>query len=190
MSDYELKKYDTPTFLEVYPTSTDFVNGYKASPLYLSELDDSTLTVLYALLVAKYGGTPTINRTLDLFKIKLYSVIFKFGPTWYKKLDIQKKLRALTESEILLGATSIYNTAMNPEQAPTTGTLDELTYINNQIVNKYKKNKTQGYAELYTLLREDVTESFLAKFKVCFRSVVAPDWVFVESEEEEEDNDE
>ena len=137
-------KYIHKTLLEVYPVSSDFVDDYKASPLYINELSDTTLGILYCLLVAKYGKNPIANKTEDLFKIKAYSIIFQYGPTWNKKLDLQKKIRGLTDAELMLGTTTIYNQASNPETAPTTDTLDEITYINNQNTQKFKKNKSSS----------------------------------------------
>ena len=181
------KKYISPTFLEIFETSSDMITGYKASPLYINELTDEVLAVVYALVVAKYGENPISNKTVDLFKNKFYSILFKFGPTWYKKLTLQKNLRALTDTELMLGTTTIYNRASNPEQAPSTDTLDELTYINDQNTQKFKKNKSTAYAELYTLLRDDVTDSFINQFRICFRNIVAGDYVYVEEEDEEDE---
>lgn len=177
-----LKKYSTPTFSEVYENSTSFVNGYKSSPLYLSELTDATLGIIYSLLVARYGETPILNQTEDVFKVKVYSIIYQYAPTWQKKLSIQTTLRGLTESELILGTTTIYNRASNPETAPTTETLDELTYINDQNTQKFKKNKSQAYSELYTLLRDDITEDFMRKFRILFRNIVAGDYIWIEEE--------
>ena len=185
------KKYLSPTFLEIFPTSSDFVSGYQSSPLYINELTDANLGVLYSLLVAKYGENPISNASEDLFKNKLYSVIYKYGPTWNKKLDLQKKLRALTDTELMLGTTAIYNRASNPESEPTTSTLEELPYVNDQNTQKFKRNKSQAYAELYTILRDDITETFINQFRYCFRNIVAGDWVWVEEpDEEEEEEDE
>ena len=182
-----IKKYCVPTFLEIFTNSDAFVNGYKASPLYLNELTDAQLVVVYALLSAKYGMNPIANKTEDMFKNKVYSILFKYGPTWNKKLDLQKKLRQLTDTELMLGTTTIYNRASNPEQAPSTDTLDELTYINDQNTQKFKKNKSQAYAELYTILRDDVTDTFLNQFRYCFRNIVAGDYIWVEEENEEDE---
>lgn len=179
------KKYINPTLIEIFANATAFVNGYKASPLYLSELTDAILTIMYNLLVAKYGENPISNQSEDMFKVKMYSIIYKYAPTWNKKLTIQATLRGLTESEILLGTTTIYNNALNPEQEPSTGTLDELPYVNNQNTQKFKRNKSTAYAELYSILRDDVTDTFINRFKVCFRTVVAGDYVWVEEEDEE-----
>ena len=41
------KKYCVPTFLEVFVDSTSFITDYKASPLYINELTDATLGVVY-----------------------------------------------------------------------------------------------------------------------------------------------
>lgn len=180
---YELRKYTTPTFSEIYENATEFVNSYKASPLYLSELTDANLTIIYNLLLARYGETPIYNKTADIFKVKFYSLIYQYAPTWQKKLSIQTTLRGLSESELIVGTTTIYNRASNPETAPTTETLDELTYINDQNTQKFKRNKSQAYSELYQLLRDDITEDFMRRFKILFRNIVAGDYVYVEEEE-------
>jgi hypothetical protein len=78
----------------------------------------------------------------------MFSVIFQYGPTWEKKLDIQEKLRDLTEAEILAGAKAIYNHAFNPETTPSTASLEELNYINDQNITNYKKSKLEAYSIL------------------------------------------
>jgi hypothetical protein len=78
----------------------------------------------------------------------MFSVIFQYGPTWQKRLDIQAKIRGLTDSDILIGSKAIYNTALNPSTAPSTGSLEELTYINSQNTTNYKKSKLEAYAQL------------------------------------------
>ena len=182
-------QYRTVTFGEAFPTSTQFSTEFKASAYYSllgNEFTDTSINLVYYLLLAKYEANPTANQDVSLFKNKLFSIIFKYGPTWQKKLDIQKKLRTLTESDIILGTTTIYNRASNPEQAPTTDTIDELTYINDQNTQKFKRNKTSAYSELYSLLRDNITDAFIDHFKVCFRMIVAFDY-FVPVYEEEED---
>lgn len=182
-----IKKYSSPTFDEVFASSDSFVNGYKASPLYLSELTDANITLIYSLLSSKYGTTPIINKTEEAFKNKLYSVIYQYAPTWSKKLSIQTTLRGLSEADLILGTTTIYNRASNPETTPTTGTLDELTYVNDQNTQKFKRNKSQAWSELYSLLRDDITKAFLDRFRICFRNIVAGDYVLVEEEDEEDE---
>ena len=191
MSNIErfIGQYGTVTFGEAFPTSTQFSTEFKASAYYSllgNEFTDTSIDLVYYLLLAKYEANPTANQDVSLFKNKLFSIIFKYGPTWQKKLDIQKKLRTLTESDIILGTTTIYNRASNPEQAPTTDTIDELTYINDQNTQKFKRNKTSAYSELYSLLRDNITDAFIDHFKVCFRMIVAFDY-FVPVYEEEED---
>lgn len=182
-------QYGTVTFGEAFPTSTQFMTEFKATAYYTllnNEFTDTSINLVYYLLLAKYEANPTANQDVSLFKNKLFSIIFKYGPTWQKKLDIQQKLRTLTESDIILGTTTIYNRASNPEQAPTTDTIDELTYINDQNTQKFKRNKTSAYSELYSLLRDNITDAFIDHFKVCFRMIVAFDY-FVPVYEEEED---
>lgn len=184
------KKYSSPTFIEVFPDLNTFSTSFKGTSYYSlldNEFSDGSIAITYSLLVAKYGNNPIANFSEDMFKNKLFSIIYEYGPTWQSKLFIQKKLRTLTEDEILLGTTTIYNRASNPEQAPTTDTLDELTYINDQNTQKFKKNKSTAYAELYSILQDNISDVYIGKFKVCFRQIVSPDFVFVDEEDEEDE---
>ena len=58
---------------------------------------------------------------------------------------------------------------------PSTGSLDELTYINDQQTSSYKKNKLDAYTQQWDMLETDVTEEFLVKFKKCFKNFVSPE---------------
>lgn len=94
--------------------------------------------------------------------------------------------------------TDVHNHAFNPESAPTTQTTTELGYINEQHVDKFGKTNTMsgsvantsaqtnnlntsdtvtkgildGYAELWGLLVQDVTEEFLSKFSPLFQKAI------------------
>ena len=69
----------------------------------------------------------------------MFSIIYQYGPTWEKRLDIQKSLRGLTEEDIRGGTRQINNHAWNPGTEPSTATLDELTTTNEQTSTKYTK---------------------------------------------------
>ena len=102
------------------------------------------------------------------------SLIFQYGATWQKRLDIQRGLRELSPEELLVGATQINNHAYNPQTAPSTSTLDELSYINEQHATRTKYSKLDGYARLMALLDEDVTGEFLDRFNTLFIKIAAP----------------
>ena len=56
----------------------------------------------YEDIKAKYGNNPIANKDINQFKYKLFSTVFMYGPTWAKRLDIQKILRFFTTiSEII-----------------------------------------------------------------------------------------
>jgi hypothetical protein len=107
------------------------------------------------------------------WKFKIFSVMFQYGPTWEKRLDIQAKLRAISDDDLLKGSKAIFNHAFNPSSTPSTGSLDELTFINDQSTSNYKKSKMDAYMQLWELLDTDVTEEFLAQFKKCFKLFVS-----------------
>lgn len=122
----------------------------------------------------------------------------EYGPTWEKRLDIQKAIRDLsvnyadindpTKPSVFWGSKAIYNAAQNPSTEPSTATLEEITYINQQNTTNYKKSPLDGYAMLLELLDTDVTKEFIDKFKVCFKVFVSPERPLLYVTEEDEDN--
>lgn len=172
----------TKTFTEIYESASDFASDY--STFALGGITDSTLvSKLYYLLYAKYANNFITNIDETQFKYKLFTIIFEYGPTWEKRLDIQTKLRAISDDDLLLGAKAIYNHAYNPSTEPSTQSLTELTYINDQNTTNYKKSKMDAYTQLWNLLATDVTEGFLDRFSVLFKKFISP---FVTIEEDEE----
>lgn len=182
-----IPEYSTVTFTDVWDNVEDFSSDLSNSP-FNDCLTANNVNRLFYLLYARYGNNPIANRDINQWKFKVFSVMFQYGPTWEKRLDIQKKLREIPDDQLILGAKAIYNTALNPSTTPSTGSLDELTYINSQNTTNYKKSKMEAYAQLLDLLQVDVTEEFLVKFKKCFKVFVAPEkpLLYVTDTEDEE----
>ena len=167
-------EYNTLLFTDVWDEVGNFVKDYKASGIPTTISDANAMT-LYYLLYARYGNTPISAMDEYQWKTRVFSIIFQYGPTWEKKLEIQQSVRALTITDLKKGATTIYNKALNPASAPSDQTLDEINYINEQNVSKVQKNDSQAYAEWMSLLEEDVTGYFLRKFDGCFKKIVRPE---------------
>lgn len=194
-----IPQYSTYLFCDIWDNDEDFVTDYKASALYdaytdtsglhlENSLSDTASVQLFWLLYARYGNSPIANRDVNQFKYKIFSVIFQYGPTWEKRLDIQSKLRALSVDDIRAGAFAMYNQAQNPATAPSTDTTDELTYINGQNTTRYTKSPLEGYSILLELLDTDVTEDFLKKFNICFKKFVSSERPLIYVSEEDEDD--
>lgn len=166
--------YRQVKFTDVWQTAESFVSDYKNNGIETT-ISDQTATTLYYLLYSRYGNSVLASSDTNRFKYDVWATIFSYGPTWEKRLEIQEKLRNLTDDDLFTGATQIYNHAYNPGTAPSTNTLDELTAINEQNTSKNKKGKMDAYAMLIALLETDVTESFLDKFKKLFLKVVQPE---------------
>ena len=165
--------YRTRKFADIWPSADAFIQDYQASAIPQKLKVDDART-LYYLLYARYGNSSIANSDENQFKYKIFSTIYIGGATWAKKQEIQDKLRAMTEDEILAGTKAINNHAYNPQTAPTTDTVDELEYINEQNTTKYKKSKLDGYALLWAILNDGVTERFLREFRYHFLVVVEP----------------
>ena len=167
-------EYNTLLFTDVWDEASKFVKDYKASGIPTTISDANAMT-LYYLLYARYGNTPISAMDEYQWKTRVFSIIFQYGPTWEKKLEIQQAVRTLTINDLKKGATTIYNKALNPASAPSDQTLEEINYINEQNVSKIQKNDSQAYAEWMSLLEEDVTGYFLRKFDGCFKKIVRPE---------------
>ena len=178
----------TRKFTDIFPDVNTFVSEYKNNGIP-NLITDASASTLYYLLYARYGNSHIVNNDENQFKYKMFSIIFQYGPTWEKRLDIQNKLRNLTEDELMYGTKAIYNTANNPGTEPSTGSLEELPYINSQNTTGYKKSKMDAYANLLALLDTDVTEDFIKKFGKLFITILEPREPLYYATEIGEDND-
>jgi hypothetical protein len=177
----DLQFFDNITFSELYPNQEDFVNQYKVVGFPQkyeggNYVTDEDLKLIWLLLIGRFADS-TIKpfNTYGAFHVRFMSRVWQHAPAWKKKLEIQNKLRSLSledGSEIYKGSSAIYNSAMNPNTTPGTGTDDELNFINSQNVTKYKKSKLEGLAILSDLLKNDVTEQFLRRFDEFFKTII------------------
>ena len=163
-----------------------FLADCKASGIPLKISDENTQT-LYWLLLAEFANSTIANADENQFKNRLYATIFRYGPTWEKRLEIQEKIRALTDDEIGTGVKQIINKAEHPGTLPSTSSLESLTLISEQNVVNTKRDKLTAYNALTALLETDVTAAFIDRFRPLFMKVVAPEMPLLYENEVEED---
>lgn len=167
-------------FTDIWPEAEDFTKDYFGSGFFnagssMANVSETAAKTLYFLLYARYGNSTIASFDENQFKYKVFTLIFMYGPTWEKRLEIQKQIRDLDIQDLIKGATVIHNMSDNPSTAPSTDTLDELTTINNQNVSKYKRSIGEAYENLINLLETDVTAYFLDRFKNLFLQIVEPE---------------
>ena len=173
--------FDIPTsktFLEIFPSEVDFTNGFPSNYAEYMKGQDGTqivpFDILYLLLVSKYGESHIASEEAT-FKNRLYAIVFQYGPTWARNLDIQNQLRQLSDNQLITGTTQINNHAYNPstviEDGPNPDS-GEIETVNEQTKTKYKKSYMEAYANLMSLLERDVTEEFLNRFKRLFKVII------------------
>ena len=165
--------YDTLYFTQVYDNADDFLNDYKDNGIPALLKSDESIKTLFYLLYSKYGNSHISFSDVTQFKYNIFSIIYMYGPSWEEKLELQKKVRALTDEDLITGSKAIYNTAQNPTN--NNPGAEELDFINSQNVTHYKKSKIEGIALKWDMLATDVTNEFLLKFKPLFRKILSPD---------------
>lgn len=173
--------YNYPLFSQIWASDTDFINDYNACSIPTT-ITEQSAKLLYGLLIGRYYNSPINFDSIGQWKQQFMSVIYCYGPSWEKKLELQKKLRTLTDDEIFKGSRQMYNNAANPStpvmQADNTekGTLSdkELNFIKEQNVTLNERGKLEGYGYLYDLIVSDVTTDFLRRFDNLFLNCVSP----------------
>lgn len=177
--------FRTRTFSDIFPDLQTFNNYRNEVAIDIPFASTTIMNTLYYLLYARYGNSHIANSDENQFIYSVFSIAFMYGPTWEKRLDIQSKIRSLSEDELLRGTKSIFNHSYNPSTSPSTSTLEELTTINDQNTSNIKRGKLEAYAMLNSILETDVTEEFIGQFKKLFIIVTAPDyplWYVTEEE--------
>lgn len=171
--------FRTRTFAEIFPSSDEFAEFYEdcGIPTKLlsgTDYEDYSIETIYALLVSHYANNCIKSSDENRFKLELMTIIFQYGAIWQKEMATQDKILNLTDEELLVGSKAIYNQARNPSTVPSTGSLQELTYIDNQNTTQYAKAKGEGYASLSAYLDPNITRRFMDKFKKLFIIVLYP----------------
>ena len=101
MSNVEMfPQYDTKLMTEVWNSASEFLTDYQAAGIPTT-ISNQNATTLYYLLYARYGNTPIANYDENQWKYKMFSIIFQYGPTWEKRLDVQNTLRGLQISDLI-----------------------------------------------------------------------------------------
>lgn len=180
-----IPQYRTILFSEIWEDVDSFKNDLNETP-FKDAISEDRKNILFYLLYAQFGNNPIANNDIEQWKFRMFSVIYKYGPTWEKRLEIQEKLRSLSDDEILKGSKAIYNHAFNPSTTPSTSGLGELNYINDQSTSNYKKSKMDAYMQLWELLKVDVSDRFLNQFKKCFKVFVSNERPLLYVEEKED----
>ena len=95
-----IPQYDTKLMTEVWSQASEFLTDYQNIGIPTT-ISTANATTLYYLLYARYGNTPIANYDENQWKYKMFSIIFQYGPTWEKRLDIQNTLRGLQIADLV-----------------------------------------------------------------------------------------
>lgn len=183
-------QYLTETFCEIFESYEDFKDVYDNDiPTVLktytflpegatqeetkSYVSDTTLEMTYYLLVANYANSNIKSTDLNRFKLKLFTTIFQYGPVWEKRMDLQKIIRSLTRDQMKAGTKAINNHVFNDGTAVSDPN-NELANVNEQNTTSYRKSPVEAYSQIYQIVGEDVTRTYMDRFKDLFMNMYGP----------------
>lgn len=155
MSVNMIPQYDTKLFTEVFEDAATFVYTYNHIGIPVT-ISDANATTLYYLLYARYGNTPIANYDEEQFKYKIFSVVFQYGPTWEKRLSVQKTLRDFQLADLIDdGQMSELFSDQGTTSSTSSGTTGNTRTLNTQEANTgtatTTKTGTQGLAHTGTV---------------------------------------
>ena len=158
-------------FEDIWESSTAFVNAYHNQSLP-QELKDETITTLYYLLYGRYGSDCISGTNVRQWEYRFWGMVFQYGPAWEKRLEVQKRVRELSEDDLRDGDLSLNNLAYNPGPTPATASTEVLTGIAQENAGIKSRSILGGYSMLESLLATDVSEEFLEHFKDLFKPLL------------------
>lgn len=162
------RAYATRSFKEIFSSVDEFKDFYYKCGLPTVFKSSDSITTLYYLLYARYANSHIMSDDEGQFKYQMFSLIFQYGGTWEKELEIQKQVRALDIESLRDAGTNLYQHAYNPGTA-TNGDVEQIIdYTNEATKSSSKKAIAQAYIELDALLKRDVSNYFISRFKDLF----------------------
>ena len=178
--------YRTRTFADIFPSFEEFQEAYNSTPLKINFSQGASglsLEQFFYMLYAHYGNSHIAYSDENQFIYYMWSIIYQHGPAVIKKREIQDELRAMNIEAIRTGSLEIYNHAFNPNNEPSTTSLQELEFINSQNTSRRQHSRFEAYTMLISVLEQDVVDDFIHKFKRLFIKVLAPDYPLLYSTE-------
>lgn len=170
--------FRTRTFSEIFSDADDF-------NAYLTNIDSNSNDVIadiqpkykyiWLLLAARYANSHIASINEDQFKLKVWLIVHQYAPNFIKKLDLQVKIREMSDEDLMSTGLSVMNHANNP--SAVTDTPDTLVNtVDDQNTSTGKRDKSSAYMLQYDNLDDSLIDKFLDRFKRLFLTVVEPDY--------------
>lgn len=162
----------TKTLSMIYPSYDKFYEEFTSVGLPNTFKEQDFLKTIYLVLMSEYMNSSIMSLSEDQFRLKFLTRVMSYGPQFEREFGIQSELLALSNEDLQVSAKAIYNTALNPSEAPSTDTLDELTTINQQNTTKHVRSKLDAWALLKELADDGITKKFIKRFDDLFVRVL------------------
>lgn len=158
----------TKTLSDIFPDYESFLETYTGSGLPNRFKDLDFLKTIYFILMGEYSNSSIKAMSEDLFRVRFLTLVHAYGPQLERELQIQDDLLKMSTEELMISSKAIFNTALNPSEAPSTDTIDELPYINQQNTTKHVRSKLDAYMLLEELLNDNLIKDFIKRFDHLF----------------------
>lgn len=164
-----MNKYTTPTFREIYPSYNRFV--YETQKIVFPSYTDENGNVkkfnekIFNKLLFKYGGFPILTD-VKTFKERFIEYIASYTIPYLRQLEMQEKIYNIKMENAAEGNGTVQNVSNSPAVQGQFGTetMQEMQFINNQVVYKNKRGIIESTQEIYSSIIASIHEQYLKKF--------------------------
>lgn len=170
-----VRKSNQKVFFDIYTTQSDFTDDLSNNYSFFKpdDMTDDYITKTYWLLAARFGDQAISGYTDEgRWKLRLFQCLNQYGPVWEKKSELQKQIRALTLDQLKETGKVINNSALNPNNEPTT---EELNFISAQSTSKSTMSNIDALNLQYVALDDDLDKVYTDHFKPLFSKFLLPD---------------
>lgn len=164
--------YLTKTFYQQYPNVNKFVEMWTNSPFKLPTVETVEIEFIYWQLVSEYMQSHFAFIEPLQIDLMVAKKIHNYYPNLKKKLELQKNILLMTETDLEDGNTAISSSMVNPDTDEIEPTDANLPYTSSKNLQTRKYSKPDRYTRQYNLIVDGLYDIFVKRFSDLFITLI------------------
>lgn len=161
----------TFVFKDLIPTFDKFLELYDNYMIEHINLDDEELEIIYKILYNNYCNCSVAYDTPNAFYRMFFLEIFNSGEDYIIKLNMVKRLRQLSEDDLVKEYETVSNVANNDNEIVSDPLQHIVPYITTQSSSTSKGNKANAILRGLSAYRDNNVKYFVDKFQYLFLTI-------------------
>lgn len=182
----------TSTPEDLWQTTDMFYNDFMASP-FSGDVDNNLynradLDKVFWHLMSKYDESHYSYKSDDKCKLKTFHVIHQYLPTYLKRIELQERIRNMTDQDLFDSGKQVVKSANTPDVEEDMNSLSTPQYTDNIQVQNRQSAKLLAIQQQYGSILDNVWDEFIDKFAFLFKKFmfIPYDYIYINEEGDEE----